>query len=700
MTNLSYDDTEVYMGSIFTDVKNIYLPQYPEQEEMLKAFLFGFDVTYAEKKNLNNTTLHAFILKPENFISEAFGIEREILMVYSPYDQLQPRALQAVNMLFGVFPFRNRIDTLNCFVISPDQAIMDNRGITNFGEDQSRAIVPFVYSDLVAHKNDTWYIRNVLRDNFYDVDLFGYTLPLRDESSFFGRKQLVARYIDAIKRCENRGVFGVRKTGKTSLLFKIDRIIREQRLGFVFFYDCKSPSYRKLHWNAFLGEICDNIAKRLGIRIRKEYDEQNIIKSFRYVMKTASDMNKKIIIMFDEIEYISFRSPSDSHWHEEFIDFWQTIWSVQSIHRNLVFILSGVNPSVAEIDTINGIQNPLFGIVQAEYLQGLNMDDVRTMVRVLGRRMGLNFQHDAVEKLYTQYNGHPMLLRLSCSYINRQYENAQRPITIAREDIDRIQNDIDVDLAYYFRHIVSEIQQFYPEEYEMFELLASGQTMDFIELAAQMEYTKHLYHYGLVAKSDSGMPYVKMPVAGRYVAMELAKKENRKSLFKVVEVGARVKWVEQRIKSIIRDIRQLEIATRNTNAPKLFGENSFPEADRFVVLGVVNSESSFSDFFNVCSRCFVESLENYGKSIGNSSYLWTEIKNAYPALFGVLERIKVYRNSADHLVLNATVAQKYHKFWKEDTQGIEDLNEQRFCIQQRLLENFLTAIQIELGSMV
>lgn len=36
---------------------------------------------------------------------------------------------------------------------------------------------------------------------------------------------------------------------------------------------------------------------------------KNIIKSFRYVVKTASDRNQKIIIMFDEIEYISFKSP-------------------------------------------------------------------------------------------------------------------------------------------------------------------------------------------------------------------------------------------------------------------------------------------------------------------------------------------------------------------------------------------------------
>jgi len=686
------------MGIIVTDIQNIYLPKYPDQEKMLKPFLSGFDVTYAEKKSINNTVVYAFMLKPEQYLSEAFGIDKEILMVYSDYSTLQPRTIQAVNMLFDIFPFRNRVDTLNCFVISKDEAIMGYAGITSFAEDQSRAIVPFIYTELLSNTNDSWYIRNQLRKNFYDVDLFGYTLPLRDESSFFGRQQVVARYIDAIKRCENRGIFGVRKTGKTSLLFKVDRIIREQHLGFVFYYDCKSPSYRKLHWNELLGEICSNIAKRLNISIRKEYDERNIIKSFRYVIKTASDRNKKIVIMFDEIEYISFRSPMDAHWHTEFIDFWQTIWSVQSLHRNLVFILSGVNPSVAETDTVNGIQNPLFSIVQSEYLQGLDEDDARTMIRTLGRRMGIKFEHEAIKMLYDQYNGHPMLLRLACSYINRQYDSQNRPITIAPADVSKIQEGIDIELAYYFKHVVSEIQQFYSEEYEMLELLASGQTTDFVELSAAAEYTKHLYSYGLIAKNAQGVPFVKMPVAGRYVAMELAKKEKRKSLYKVVDEAKRAEWVTQRVKSIIRDLRQLETAIRSAGKDKLFGENSFPEAEKFAVIRPVDSEYAFEAFFNVCNRCFVESIENYGKAMGKSDYFWSEIKTTYPSLHAALHRVKVYRHSQDHLALNPTVAQKYRKFWNEDTLGFTDPEEQRFVIQQKFLESFLSAIQIEMAA--
>lgn len=111
-----------------------------------------------------------------------------------------------------------------------------------------------------------------------------------------------------------------------------------------------------------------------------------------------------------------------------------------------------------------------------------------------------------------------------------------------------------------------------------------------------------------------------MPVAGRYVAMELARKEHRRSLYKVISKDQRSHWVEQRIKSITRDIRQLEMAIHSKQKPKLFGENSFPEADRFISLEAISSSASFTEFFNICNRCSVESIENYGNSIGKPKY--------------------------------------------------------------------------------
>lgn len=114
--------------------------------------------------------------------------------------------------------------------------------------------------------------------------------------AFFGRQQIVSRYIDAIKRYENRGIFGVRKTGKTSLLFKLDRIIREQNLGFVFFYDFKSPSYRKLHWNELLGEICDDIDTELSYYFRHVVSEIQQFYPEEYEMFEILASGKQVIL--------------------------------------------------------------------------------------------------------------------------------------------------------------------------------------------------------------------------------------------------------------------------------------------------------------------------------------------------------------------------------------------------------------------
>src|SRR5699024_6836307 len=116
--------------------------------EMLKPFLNGFDVTYGEKIKLNNTVLYTYLLKPEEFIINGYGIEKEILLAFSNYDELQARAIQAVNMLFDRFPYRNRIDTLNCFFVSRDVKVMEYKGVTAFGEGCSRVIVPLVYEEV------------------------------------------------------------------------------------------------------------------------------------------------------------------------------------------------------------------------------------------------------------------------------------------------------------------------------------------------------------------------------------------------------------------------------------------------------------------------------------------------------------------------------------------------------------------------
>lgn len=691
------------MGSIHQDAQRAFFDNHRGNSDLVKLFLTGFDIKAAYEKHLSNTIIYAYILKAEDFMKEAFGFEKDILLMYSPYEHMEPRSIQAMDELFHLYPFRGRVDTLNCFLLSDDENVETWVKESAYSENV-RIIIPFSKNEVVSNRNDQWYVRNKLRKYFFGLDLFNYTLPLNDDTYFFGRQQIVSRYINSIKRSENRGIFGLRKTGKTSLLYKINRVVSEQKIGELFFYDCKSPSFRKLHWNQFLYEIYSNICNRIGFPARPEEDEVSVIRNMRTAVKEAANKGVKLILVFDEIEYISFIAPLDEHWKSEYIDFWQTIWSIQSNHRNLIFIVSGVNASVSEVDSIvikgRKIQNPLFGIVQSEYLKGLTDDECNSMIKTLGKRTGLKFDYDVIRYIYAQYGGHPMLTRLACSKLNMHFEEADRPVTLNSRQVEKLLPDINAELVYYFRSIISELQEFYPDEFDMFEMLAAGELADFIELSQSVEFTKHLYDYGLI-ENRNGIPTVKLPVAADFVASELAKKEQRKSPYKLIVPENRSKWVKGRVKSIIQDMRQLEIAISQSHGmPKLFGDHSFPEADKLIEIPVADSESNFVAFINTINRCFVESIENYGREIGKQRYLWNEIMNTYPTLYNSLYRAKVYRHSQDHLKLTPQFQADYNSFRNEDTTGFVKLNDQLFAIQQKLLDNLWVAIQVETNKIV
>lgn len=663
---------------------------------IVRQFTDGFDINYGDLVNAANTKITVFIIKPEEYIKEGFGIEKECMLIFSHYTEMEARAIRAAEELIVKYPFKNRVDNLCFFLVSDDEKVEDWVKSYYDPSNNSRIIFPFSLKELEENKGNSWYIREKLRQYSFDKDLFGYTLPLRDDSSFFGRQQILGRYIDSIKRCQNRGIFGLRKTGKTSLLFKINRTIVEQKIGQVFFFDCKNPQVRKKRWFELLNDINLSISGRIGIKnFECSKEPLKSISSFQYLMKKASDKGVKIILIFDEIEYISYYAKIDKHWEQDYFEFWQTLWSEQSTFANLCFIICGVNAYVTEKDSINGVQNPLFGIIQSEYLKGLSMEETNTMIKTLGKRMGLKFDYDAIQFLYEQYGGHPMLTRLACSWLNRYLLDEVRPLALTKDKVKSFQNDIDEDPAFfsYFGHVVSEIKQFYPDEYEMMEILASGQVSDFMELSEANEFIQHLNSYGLISKNNN-IPYISLPVAGRYIALELAKREGRKTIYKLIDKEKRESWIRYRIKVIIETIRNLESSIRLSKKPELFGVNSFSDAEKLKEIPVAEDENSFIVFINTFYKCFVESINNYGKSIGNNKYIDLIEKN-YGVLYRTLDKIKEYRNERDHILLKDYHKQKLDMFLSEDLEPLDSKSDKYFCIQQKIIIELITSIHSE-----
>lgn len=684
------------MGKIREYIRNSYLSEYPDDEEFLTPFLDGFFVTWARLRRAYNTELKVFFLSPEDYMKETYGFENEILLIYAPYPYMEPRTLQAIEQIYSESPAKGRVETLNYFLISDAPDVRDWLDTYTSSRQESRIIVSFTKDELIASKGDSWFVRNRLNEQFFGRDLFNYSLPLVEDTYFFGRQQLLMEYLDAIKRKENKAIFGLRKTGKTSFLFKLQRLLEKENIAKPIYVDCKLPDVRKSHWYELLEDIANQLARLYKTQVQGKFTDRKASKSFFEIVAGIKEKGGNICLLFDEIEYISFVAKLDQHWHTEFIDFWQTLWSCQSQLKNFSFILAGVNPSVVETDTISGVQSPLFGIVSHKYLTGFSEDEVRIMLHSLGKRMGLQFAHDAISNIYQWYGGHPLLTRLACSWFNTMLETGQqKPIKITNRVFEKHKKACDDELVFYCGHVVSELKEFYEFEYFLFEWLVSGQFQDFNK--AEDTDIKHLISYGIVGKSNDEYS-VKIPVIGQHVGIELAKKEGRFLVYKIIDNNKRKNWLERRKDEIVIDLRVLERIIEKNKAPLLYGATSFPKADEFLKTPLANSQNEFSSFINTCNQCFVEAIDNYGISINNAQYFWRVIKNEYPKLFNALHRIRVYRHEQDHLVLNNNVNEQFLSFRETDLEGhhpsqVEDLY---FVLQQRVLDAFLLGIQSEI----
>lgn len=685
------------MGAIDKAVLNGIIRDQPELENILRPFLTDFDISWGAKRSAFNTTLYQFIAKPSQIFAETFGLEFELLLVYSPYNSMQARTMQAINSLFQTDPAKGRVENLVCIVISDAHNAKEwiNAYATEYQD--LRTYVVFNKDELIA--SGKYSLSSEFRKQLGERDLFDVQLPLLDDLYFFGRQTILQHIQDNIRQCENSGIFGLRKTGKTSLLYKIKRTVENANGGKVFIYDSKSAKIRIRTWTSLMLLILEDLrsAYNLVSTPVDVNDPIQVVEAFESAVKSIPKTQRAILI-FDEIEYISFSPPLDSHWEKDYFDFWHFLWSMQSSYRTLCFVIAGVNPKVVEISSVHSIQNPLFGIVKTYYIQGLTRDDIYDLARRIGRRMGLKFDYSAIDYLHKRYSGHPLLTRLALSFENR---NAiQKPITFTRDMLIRDETPREEDLVPYCQHIVDVLKDFYSDEYTLLEFLSIGAVQDFIDLSTDPMSINHLKNYGLLTYENK-MPKIEIPVVASYISRMTAKMQGTQLAHSIIPTDQRKKWLGDNIKSIISYMRQLETVISTSGTPLLFGSNSFPQADKLLEIPVANTENDFKVFISTLSNCFVESIENYGKSIHKSQYFWEEIKSAYPHLFEALLRVKAYRNRSEHLKLKPAMQEIVNQYLYSDLEGrpVCEVHDSNFILQQCTIEKLKVAISVEISNL-
>ncbi|WP_213580289.1 hypothetical protein [Paenibacillus lautus] len=538
-------------------LQNNYFPAV--EEEIVRKLAEEWYVTRIGKLSIGSTSRYRFaLMKPTQSFQEMFNLEREIVVIFSSYNSFEPRSLDAFDAVIKQFQ-QLRLEKVCYLFFSQDNQIetkIQNLLKTN---QESQVVVPLSYSEYSSSK-DNYLMKNKFRRFFYSRDLFAFESPLKKDLYFFGRNDVVHRIVNRHKAYENSGLFGLRKTGKTSIIHGVKRTLDAEG-GLCVIIDCQSPAFHMRRWNEALHYILMEIVSQHNMEVDiipadrfTEIDsaiffEQELVK----IKKLVND--KPILLVFDEVENITFGVSPSEHWEKglDFVYLWQTLRSIFQKHERLLsYLIVGTNPLSVEQARILGKDNPIFNSVPFEYIERFNVQQTREMVKKLGSFMGLLFDESLYSKLTEDYGGHPFLIRHLCSLINNM-DKSERPTMISRLLYEKAKVEFDVKYFDYIEMILEVLREFYYEEYKMLEFLALGDYESFKKHATQSHsLTNHLKGYGIVEETKEGYDFKIDAVKAYLIKKNQYRNVGLSNDEKQQEISTRRNQLEPKLRKIIR----------------------------------------------------------------------------------------------------------------------------------------------------
>ncbi|ANK82639.1 MAG: hypothetical protein TEF_18925 [Rhizobiales bacterium NRL2] len=495
--------------AINEDALNAFFQTHPKQKAAAAALDEAFDVTYGAYQ-----FGQAFWLcKPKPFAAERFGLQREVIAVYSPHARADARLLTALENISRAPEFRHRVENVVALVIYEG----DEEPIEGLvAQSKEWVIVPLSAEELENRGKRTFLIRLKMAATIGRFDLFGMSSPIKHDKYFYGRDAIVQELVQrALVRKEQSGLFGLRKTGKTSVLFAIQRRLSEKG-AIAEYVDCQSPGIYGSRWWAVLEELSRRMlesAAKSGCPAPSElsFDTAGAANSFIRAVKWIQDRSTvgQIVLLLDEVEFITpgIANHLGQHWDGDHLPLWQTIRSAsQETKGFLTFCVAGVNPSSVEQSHFNQVPNPIFQLAVPFYLDPLTRPSVREMVRSIAKYSGAVLEENCFDLLTSEYGGHPYLIRLACSEVLRSLDElpVDKKVKISKSRFDAVQHNIAIRLAQPIKDIMLSLVWWYPDEYELLCLLAEGDTafvQDF--LASEPEKASRFARYGLL-EADNG----------------------------------------------------------------------------------------------------------------------------------------------------------------------------------------------------
>lgn len=439
-------------------------------DELAKNLAFAltglFSVSSYKRFRSYNTNYTSIFCKPTKTIRNSLLIDREIIALLSSYTSVQARYIKVIQHAIKLQT--PRLYPSVAIILHSDKEGDDK--LRNWGREEGLTIIP-IYRPRGSALPSSEVFRQRISKELFSSDPFQVTGPVSDDIDFFGRKNEALEMLRQLNTGRIRSIFGIRKVGKTSLINRIIKLATDSGSPRVAMVDCSVKEFYSLQANSALRALA-KVSKMAATRgyahitdaLKKT--DKDLVPVFEDLW--VKDTKYPMVIIFDEIDYITPDSTQSPHWKTEFNEFWRELRVlVQEAQRHNVMIailVSGVSSRCFRVAQIDGHENSVLHFVPEEYLRPFARQASVSMIADLGKRCGLFFDKEARDYYAEVCADFPFWIRMAGSHIHRLLGIESRPITLTKDKISKMLDEfVESEGAEIASIAINHMQNIYPD---------------------------------------------------------------------------------------------------------------------------------------------------------------------------------------------------------------------------------------------
>lgn len=490
--------------------KRRLLSSFPAFAPQLFAFLERDEskIAYARVWGRN---LGALRLAPSPSITAQFDISLEIPVLIATFEgdlKLEPRILRQLDTSTELRASASADKDIAVLVASDPRA-------HDFVRDRKRFAFPVLVLEtarLEAGEYSATNLRSELANLLRSINHFDYSNEIRGAADFFGRLDEIDALTALASSGQSAGVFGLRRAGKTSLLYQVRDSLTGRGVACIY-VQLNALVDDEGFRDAILRELGRLLSDRGVATESRPIEARTSAREWVYRMDALLDqLDADVVILIDEVDLANEDAAeyddSEIENRKKLNRVMQQLRGVIQIRNDrgknrLSFLAAGVASSIFTDAIKFNKDNQLFGFASARPLGPMSRDEMREMVRTLGKRSGMKFNsYKLFDLLFAEYGGHPHLTRQACSaLVEEKLADRKRdvPYVVQPEDLELIfKRTGDGSPAYAAWQTLRSFERWYPDEASrVIEVARSGRPCsDPAEIA-------HAIGFGLCNESGS-----------------------------------------------------------------------------------------------------------------------------------------------------------------------------------------------------